>query len=83
MTGIVQFFNGRYGFVAPMVGEPDSTPNLYFSAAAILGEKAIPGGAEVEFQVVRGAKGPQCANVRLRTVKIPRAAPQTGEEANA
>jgi cold shock CspA family protein len=70
MTGIVRRFNGRYGFVQPLIGDPNATP-VYFHRSAIVREKdtpdpAIPKGVEVSFDLCRGDKGPQAANIKLR-----------------
>jgi CspA family cold shock protein len=74
MTGIVKKFDERkgYGFVQPLVGIPDH-PGVYFHASAIVRSDegfrpAIPAGAEVSFDLVRGDQGPQAANVRLRVL---------------
>jgi cold shock CspA family protein len=69
MTGIVKTFNGRYGFISPLVGKPGETPEVYFHATAVKGKRGgIPAGAEVSFKLVRGEKGPQAAEVEAREV---------------
>ena len=72
MNGIVQMYNAErgFGFVKPMTGDGPNTPLVYFSKCAISRPKdgpepAIPPGAEIKFDLVRGDKGPQCANVQL------------------
>jgi cold shock CspA family protein len=80
MTGIVKKYNVErgFGFVQPMTGDGPNTPLVYFNKSAISRprsrdrktalEPAIPPGAEIQFDLVRGDKGPQCANVRLLQV---------------
>ncbi len=67
MNGIVKRYNSRhgFGFIAPLIGKPDTTPEVFFHATAVRGGAAIPAGAEVQFDLVRGEKGPQAANVEL------------------
>lgn len=67
MTGLVYSYNATRGFgwITPLIGKPDTTPRIFFHATAIRDRQAIPRGAEVSFTVVRGEKGPQCADVRL------------------
>lgn len=75
MNGLVVSYNDRkgYGFIAPLIGKPDSTPEVFFHVSAIRREQGlrpcIPNGAEVRFELVRGAKGPQAANVELVRVR--------------
>lgn len=73
MTGIIRRYNEQrgYGFIQPLIGKPDSTADVYFHITAILGRQpgdrgGVPIGAEVEFDLARGDKGPQAANIRLR-----------------
>jgi cold shock CspA family protein len=72
VNGIVKKYNVErgFGFVQPMTGDGPNTPLVYFNRNAISRPKdspepAIPRGAEVSFDLVRGDKGPQCANIRL------------------
>jgi CspA family cold shock protein len=74
MDGIVRFFDPsrHFGFIQPLVGKPDSTPDVYFHASAVQGGACIPAGAEVSFRVVRGDKGPQAADVTMKQRRLPR-----------
>lgn len=60
--GKVKWFNAEkgYGFI-----ESDDGTDVFvhFSAIAMDGYKALDEGAEVQFEVIEGAKGPQAANV--------------------
>jgi cold shock CspA family protein len=76
MIGIVTKYDaGRgYGLIEPMIGQPNSAALVFFHVSAIAGrtpgeDPAIPTGAEVEFDLVRGDRGPQAANVKLRILK--------------
>lgn len=76
MNGIVRSYNDAkgYGFIQPLIGKPDEVQNVYFhiSGVARKGRErpTVVRGAEVSFDVVRGDRGPQAANVQLRTVKL-------------
>ena len=61
-TGKVKWFNAEkgYGFITSSEG---TDVFVHFSAIAMDGYKTLEEGAEVEFEVVEGAKGPQAANV--------------------
>ena len=60
--GKVKWFNAEkgYGFI-----ESDDGTDVFvhFSAIAMDGYKSLDEGAEVSFEVIEGAKGPQAANV--------------------
>lgn len=60
--GKVKWFNAEkgYGFIE---GEDGSDVFVHFSAIMMDGYKALEEGAEVQFDVIDGAKGPQAANV--------------------
>ena len=60
--GKVKWFNAEkgYGFIE---GEDGSDVFVHFSAIVMDGYKALEEGAEVQFDVIDGAKGPQAANV--------------------
>ena len=62
MTGNVKWFNNEkgYGFIQSENGEDVF---VHFSAIQGEGYKTLDEGAEVEFEVIDGAKGPQAANV--------------------
>jgi CspA family cold shock protein len=64
-TGTVKWFNNDkgYGFITPV----DGTKDLFVHHSAIVGEgfKSLAEGAQVEFDVAQGEKGPQAQNVRV------------------
>jgi len=63
-NGKVKWFNAEkgYGFIESSDG---TDVFVHFSAINTDGYKTLEEGAEVEFEVVDGAKGPQAANVSL------------------
>jgi len=60
--GIVKWFNAEKGF-GFIEREGGKDVFVHFSAINMDGYKTLEEGAEVEFEVVEGAKGPQAANV--------------------
>ena len=60
--GKVKWFNAEkgYGFIE---SEDGTDVFVHFSAITMDGYKALDEGAEVQFEVIEGAKGPQAANV--------------------
>ena len=60
--GTVKWFNAEkgYGFIT---GEDGNDVFVHFSGLNMDGFKSIEEGAEVEFDVTEGAKGPQAVNV--------------------
>ena len=60
--GKVKWFNAEkgYGFIE---SEDGSDVFVHFSAITMDGYKSLDEGAEVQFDVIDGAKGPQAANV--------------------
>ena len=60
--GKVKWFNAEkgYGFIE---SEDGTDVFVHFSAITMEGYKALEEGADVEFEVIEGAKGPQAANV--------------------
>ena len=62
MQGKVKWFNAEKGF-GFIETEEGTDVFVHFSAIAMDGYKTLEEGAEVEFEVVEGAKGPQAANV--------------------
>jgi CspA family cold shock protein len=62
MTGTVKWFNSEkgYGFIT---SEEGLDIFVHFSAIQGEGFKSLDEGAEVEFEVVEGDRGPQAANV--------------------
>lgn len=73
MTGLIKSYSsGRgFGFITPLVGKPNSTEAVFFHVSGVAGrvdggpEPALPRGAEVTFDLVRGENGPQATNVTL------------------
>ncbi|MBN9106872.1 MAG: cold-shock protein [Propionibacteriaceae bacterium] len=63
-TGTVKWFNSEkgFGFIAPSDGSPDVF--AHFSAIAGTGRRDLYEGQQVEFDVERGQKGLQAANIR-------------------
>ena len=62
-VGTVKWFNAEkgYGFIRPPEGEDVF---VHFSAVQAQGFKSLAEGDKVEFEVTRGPKGVQAANVR-------------------
>ncbi|MBF0284647.1 MAG: cold-shock protein [Magnetococcales bacterium] len=65
MQGTVKWFNNAkgYGFIAPDGGGEDVF--VHFSAIQVQGFKTLDEGQKVSFEVVRGVKGLQAANVNV------------------
>ncbi len=63
MQGKVKWFNPEKGF-GFIESEDGTDVFVHFSAITMEGYKTLDEGAEVEFDVVDGAKGPQAANVQ-------------------
>ncbi len=61
--GKVKWFNAEKGF-GFIESENGTDVFVHFSAIAMDGYKTLDEGAEVEFDVVDGEKGPQAANVK-------------------
>lgn len=61
--GTVKWFDEAkgYGFIRT---EDGSDLFVHYSAIQMEGYKTLPEGAEVEFEVRHGDRGPQAANVR-------------------
>jgi cold shock CspA family protein len=74
VTGIITKFDDKRGFglIRPLVGDGPDSPPVFFHITAVRMKgnqrPAIPKGAEVSFDLCRGDKGPQAANVTLRKV---------------
>ena len=64
-TGTVKWFNDAkgFGFITPSDGTKDVF--VHFSALQGDGFKTLAEGANVEFDVEQGDKGPQALNVRV------------------
>ena len=60
--GRVKWFNAEKGF-GFIEREDGYDVFVHYTAIAMDGFKTLEEGAEVEFEVVEGAKGPQAANV--------------------
>jgi CspA family cold shock protein len=62
--GTVKWFNADkgYGFIAPEDGTPDVF--VHFSAIEADGYRSLQENQRVEYEVTRGAKGPQAEHVR-------------------
>lgn len=62
MRGTVKWFNNQkgYGFICD---EDGNDVFVHYSGLVMEGFKTLEEGAEVEFEVVNGTKGPQAANV--------------------
>lgn len=60
--GTVKWFNNQkgYGFISD---EQGNDVFVHYSGLNMDGFKSLDEGAEVEFEVVNGAKGPQATNV--------------------
>ena len=60
--GTVKWFNAKkgYGFISDAEG---NDVFVHYSGLNMEGFKSLDEGAEVEFDVVNGAKGPQATNV--------------------
>ena len=62
MKGKVKWFNPQKGF-GFICAEDGKDVFVHFSGLLVDGFKTIDEGADVEFEVVDGAKGPQAVNV--------------------
>lgn len=62
MKGTVKWFNNQkgYGFISDEEGKDVF---VHYSGLNMSGFKSLDEGAEVEFDVIEGAKGPQAINV--------------------
>ena len=62
MKGTVKWFNNQkgYGFISD---EQGNDVFVHYSRLNMEGFKSLDEGAQVEFDVVNGAKGPQATNV--------------------
>ena len=63
MKGKVKWFNPQKGF-GFICAEDGKDVFVHFSGLLVDGFKTIEEGADVEFEVVDGAKGPQAVNVK-------------------
>ena len=63
MQGKVKWFNAEKGF-GFIECEEGTDVFVHYSAIAMDGYKTLEEGAEVEFEVVDGAKGPQATGVK-------------------
>ena len=62
MKGTVKWFNNQkvYGFISD---EQGNDVFVHYTGLNMEGFKSLDEGAQVEFDVVNGAKGPQATNV--------------------
>ena len=62
MKGTVKWFNNQkgYGFISDADGNDIF---VHYSGVNMEGFKSLEEGAEVEFDVIQGTKGPQATNV--------------------
>ena len=61
-TGTVKWFNAKKGF-GFISDEEGNDVFVHFSALQMDGFKVLEEGEKVQFEVVKGDKGPQAANV--------------------
>jgi CspA family cold shock protein len=61
-TGTVKWFNAKKGF-GFISDEEGNDVFVHFSALVMDGFKVLEEGEKVQFEVVKGDKGPQAANV--------------------
>lgn len=61
-TGTVKWFNAKKGF-GFISDEEGNDVFVHFSALLMDGFKVLEEGEKVQFEVVKGEKGPQAANV--------------------
>ncbi|MGB9731748.1 MULTISPECIES: cold-shock protein [Calditerrivibrio] len=63
-TGTVKWFNDTkgYGFITSTTGEDVF---VHYSAITMGGFKSLKEGDRVKFDIVKGPKGPQAANVNI------------------
>jgi CspA family cold shock protein len=70
MIGKVKWFQNAkgYGFI-----ERNDGPDVFVHYTAIIGEgyKTLSEDDVVEFEIVQGTKGPQAANVVVRSITLP------------
>jgi CspA family cold shock protein len=64
-TGVVKWFNADkgFGFITPSDGSADVF--AHFSAISGDGFRSLDEDQRVEFDITRGPKGPQAANIRI------------------
>ena len=64
MNGIVKWFNNEKGFGFISVEGGDDV-FVHFSAIQTNGFKSLEEGQQVNFNIVKGARGPQAENVTI------------------
>ncbi len=67
MKGKVQWFNNTkgFGFIRPDGTDGENDVFVHYSAIDGEGFKKLEDGQSVSYEVVRGDKGPQAANVKV------------------
>ncbi|MEP7366193.1 MAG: cold shock domain-containing protein [Acidobacteriota bacterium] len=74
MTGLIVSYDSArgYGWIKPLIGRPDEVGNVFVHRSQLRGCAALPKGAQVRFDLVRGGngRGPQAANVKLVTLPV-------------
>ena len=73
MEGLVKRYNADrgFGFITPLVGQPGKLDDIFFHISTVKGGLVLPAGARVSFIVVRGTKGPQACDVRVKQEQLP------------
>jgi cold shock CspA family protein len=73
MDGIVRSYDYRkgFGFITPLVGQPGTVADVFFHISTVKDGLALPAGARVSFLVVRGLKGAQACDVRVKQERLP------------
>lgn len=61
--GTVKWFNNQKGF-GFLCDEEGNDVFVHYSGLDMEGFKSLDEGAQVEFEVINGAKGPQAVNVK-------------------
>ena len=65
MTGTVVWFNNAKGFGFLNRNDGEADVFVHYSAIQAEGYKSLKEGQKVEFEIVKGQKGPQAEDVRV------------------